>query len=121
MDAVDIGGAREALRRREGIGVNMSKHIGGWSAGEQAPPSVIGLATWASARNLDGVVWTALPAKFKEKEDLASPEQVLEYLSGLTGTTRELAERYVRRAPQQIDTAYRRRIEAALQWSPMND
>jgi hypothetical protein len=44
----------------------------------------------------------------------------MQYLTGLVGTQREVAERYVRLTPRQIDTTYRRRIEAALQWTALD-
>jgi hypothetical protein len=41
----------------------------------------------------------------------------IKHLSGLTGRAREDAERYIRFTPEQIDTPYRRRIEAELHWT----
>ena len=119
MDATDINTAREALRKREGIPHNKSgaKHIGIWSVGEAPPGLVLGLPEWAAARGVHGVVWTALPPNFGEAEKTPAEEEVIQYLGGLSGATRDAAERYIRLAPKQIDTAYRRRIEATLHWS----
>lgn len=70
---------------------------------------------------MESVIWTALPAKFNDEEGKKpKPEEVVEYLSGLTGALRDTAERYIRLAPRQIDTPYRRRIEAALQWTALS-
>jgi hypothetical protein len=115
----DLTQAREDLRSREGVPPkNLERCIGYWTRGEPNPACVIDLEPWATARGIESVVWTALPPKF-DGTDGASPtiNQAVSYLASLTGPTRDLAEQYVRRAPPQIDTPYRRRIEAALGWS----
>jgi hypothetical protein len=118
MDATDLASAKRALRKREGIPEkNEEKHNGAWSVGQQSPSLTPGLAEWAVATGVAHVVWTNLPPKFKDTETTPSAEQVVQYLGGLTGAQREVAEHYVRFAPKQIDTEYRRRIEAALQWT----
>jgi hypothetical protein len=117
MDAADLASAKSDLRKREGIPEkNEGKHIGAWSVGQPSPALIPSLAEWASANGLAHVIWTNLPPKFNGKEEIPSIEQVVQYLSGLTGAQREVAERYVRFTPRQIDTGYRRRIEAALEW-----
>lgn len=111
--------AKEELRRREGVpSKNLNRHIASWSRGDANPDSVLDIEPWATSRGIHAVVWTALPPKFAEK-DGSSPsiEQAVCYLAGLTGPTRDFAEQYIRRAPPQIDTLYRRRVEAALGWS----
>lgn len=126
MDATDIGTARKDLRMREGIPEkNEQNHIGSWSAGQPAsqplPKCVIRLSDWAQARGVEHVVWTALPPKFKESNQTPSQQDVINYLIGLTGTIRDNAERYIRFAPKQIDTGYRRAIEAALHWTAADE
>lgn len=121
MDSVDLASAKSDLRRREGVPEkNEEKHIGSWSVGQPSPDLIPSLAEWASAHGIAHVIWTNLPPKFGGEEKAPSSEQVAEYLSGLLGAQREVAERYVRLTPRQIDTAYRRRIEAALQWTAID-
>lgn len=114
MDTDDIAVAQESLKEREGTSI---KNIGSWSVGESQPSLVLGLPEWAHSRGIQSVIWTALPPAF-DKLITPSEDQIINYLSGLTGAKRDFAERYVRSAPRQIDTAYRRRIEAVLQWTP---
>src|SRR5450759_876314 len=117
MDATEVGAARTALSKRENIKKeNEQKDIGSWSFGQPSPNLILGLPEWAESRGVHHVVWTALLPKFNE---FRTPTQVevVEYLSGLTGAKRDNAERYIRFAPKQIDTAYRRDIEAALHWT----
>ena len=115
-----IDEAKKALAVREGIpDENICKHIGCWSRLDPNPAYISEIGTWATAMGVEHVVWTALPPKSKEQNDKCpSLEEVLTHLSRLTGAERDNAEKYVRRAPAQIDTLFRRRIEASLGWSP---
>jgi hypothetical protein len=118
MDSTDLGEAREALRQREGPRTPIGK-IGRWHMGEDAPSEIPGASEWASTLGVDAVVWTNLGSKFNGEPDVTPTiDQVLNYLRRLEGRARDNAERYVRLAPRQIDTAYRRRIEAELGWTP---
>lgn len=118
MMSSSLDDARKALRDREGItGTNSLSRIGSWGIGDSLPRDIPELPQWADARGLDAVVWTALVPKFEGKERSPSVDEVIAYLRGLLGTVRDYARQYVERAPRQIDTAYRRQIEAALGWS----
>ncbi|TIO04396.1 hypothetical protein [Mesorhizobium sp.] len=118
MDPTDLNVAKEALRQREGR--PSREFIGHWNVTEASPGSIPHLLEWANAHGVTSVIWTALPSKFGG-EDRRTPtsDEVLEHLRRLVGTKRDDAERYVRLAPRQIDTAYRRRIEATLGWTPL--
>ena len=79
MDSDSLADARERLRRREGNTKN--QYIGDWSRGNCSPASIPELSEWALARNIDSVVWTALPPKFdSENIRLPSVEEVIAYL-----------------------------------------
>jgi len=119
MDTSDLKIAREALRSRESTSRDKPQHIGDWSVGNPPPVSIPQVGKWASANQIDAVVWTALSAKFGGKETTPSEDDVVGYLRSLRGTRRDNAERHIRLAPRQIDTAYRRRIEAVLGWAPL--
>lgn len=119
MDTDDFEIAKEALRHREGK--ILRQRIGGWSLGQQSPGEIYSLATWAESQGIEHVLWTALPPKFDEEDNrIPSAEDVVSYLRALDGSIRDKAEAYVRHAPRQIDTDYRRRIEAELGWMPRN-
>jgi hypothetical protein len=118
MLSPDLQPAREALRDRENItGSNWVSRIGSWQQGDNPPQSIPELPEWAKAHGLNAAVWTALGSRFDAKEISPSADQVIEYLRQLTGKALENAERYIRCTPRQIDTEYRRRIEAAFGWS----
>lgn len=120
FDGLDLETARDALRRREGTS-RQDPQISDWNVGEAAPRDMPSLPSWANARGVDTVVWTGLPPRFTRNgiSDAAMPtvDEVVDYLRKLTGPARDLAEEYIRRTPQQIDTAYRRRIEAEFSWT----
>jgi hypothetical protein len=114
LEVAGLPEAREALRLREGTG---SKYIGYWSAADRTEGEVSRLiGSWATQQNLEGVVWTALPPRWNDQVGVVpTVEQVLERLRECgTGSN---AERYVRRTPPQVRTAYRARIEAELGWT----
>jgi hypothetical protein len=118
MLPTDLELAREALRDREGITAKKWESlIGSWQRNEEVPQSIPDLSNWTQANGLDAVIWTALDYKFDGLDVSPTADQVVDYLRPLTGTMRENAERYVRYAPRQIDTEYRRKIEAELGWS----
>ncbi|MGF6482001.1 hypothetical protein [Paraburkholderia sp. JPY419] len=124
MEATNLEDARRALGAREGIPEkSWLKHVGAWQRADGGPPDAMPtLDQWAQSCGIDGVVWTALPPKLGVQDGYrASAEEVIAHLAGLEGRTRDIAEQYVRNAPSQIDTPYRRRIEAVLNWSPHKD
>lgn len=124
MDTYDPDEARTALRKREGIGPNREKdYVGLWTPKTETPPTIVSLASWAQARNIKAAVWTALPQKFHEYGEtrIASSDDIVSYLGSLTGSQRDEAERYIRRAPSQIDTQIRRAIEAKLGWAAVGE
>lgn len=128
--ALNVGGldeAREALRKREGIPPrNVNIHIGVWEDGKQVRGNDTRdrIEAWAKLQKFDAVVWTELPPKFPDTNGNAqegvvpTAEQVVSHLDVLKGAERNNAENYVRLTPRQIDTAYRRHIEARLGWTP---
>jgi hypothetical protein len=112
MDSDDPGAARELLRLREGT---VKRRIGLWTAGQPAPGSLPGLSEWASARAVEAVIWTDLPPKFQGEDGrVPSVEEVVAYLQGLPPEPRAVAIEYIRKAPTQVDTAYRREIARLL-------
>jgi hypothetical protein len=119
FDTTDVDAAKEALRLREGK-IN-SSDVGCWNLGNNVPSPMGKLGEWAKARGITTVIWTALPEKFGGKLRSPSEEEVLNYLKSLRGGVKDLAEEYIRRAPRQIDTKYRRSIEAELGWTPVDN
>ena len=116
--------AMHALTRREYRGISeqnidswSKKNIGRWSEGEADPTDIPGLSVWATDRDIQHVVWTALRPKFRDLEVAPTEDQAIAFLRGLSDDTE--AKKYVQRAPPQIDTAYRRRISRCLDWTPV--
>lgn len=113
MTVCKLSDAIEQLKIREGTS---AEKIGRWPCnmnfefGDE-------IAVWAKAKEIVGVVWTALGPQFAdERGRRPSQDEAVQYLSGLTGATSSLAAEYVEKAPVQIDTDYRRAITAELGW-----
>lgn len=113
--------AREALRLREGISTAKAEaHIKAWSGGDEGESQPPAIGAWARRIALEAVVWTALPPKFNEQEDrVPTVDEAVSYLRALSHERRGHAEQYIRRAPRQVDTVYRRRFEQEFGWKPI--
>ena len=72
---------------------------------------------WLINNNLDIAIWTGL--SFSDKTNSIRPDikSIIKHLDNLVGKKRTNAEEYIRKAPKQIDTEYRRMIEAKLAWT----
>jgi hypothetical protein len=108
--------AKADLAKREGT---EQKNIDVWTKATtskpDADPDGVGreVGQWAARLDLDAVIWTALAPT------LGSADLVVKHLRDLHHEERAHAERYVRMAPRQIDTPYRRRIEREFGWVPL--
>ena len=121
MTVDTLGAAVQTLATRERLtGQNVEANVGRWSRSGADPPEIPDLEVWASDRdNIDHVIWTALGPKFNG-DDPPSEDDTVDYLGKLSGDHRSRAEAYVRCAPPQIDTAYRRRIVRCLGWTSVS-
>lgn len=75
------------------------------------------IAAWAAEKGLAGVVWTNLPCGFRDaRHALPTLEALQAHVATLSEPERLKAEEYVRRAPDQVRTAYRVPLQRALGW-----
>jgi hypothetical protein len=119
----DLAEAHESLRQREGVPRSRAGDlIADWHWGENPvsePDSTI--SGWAAEKDFDAAVWTNLAPRFAGTDGLTPTEiEVVAYLQTLEGQVRAAAEEYIRRAPRQIATTYRKAIEGALGWTPVD-
>lgn len=123
MNVPSLHAARENLGLREYDKATpqwIEKRVGFWDRESGTLSGAEGetIAAWARAQKLDGAVWTDLPCGFKSgPKIMPSGQQVVAHLKALVGDAREKAEEYVRFAPAEIDTTYRRLISQELGWS----
>jgi hypothetical protein len=116
MRVETLADARQALAQREGIAPDaIERDVGYWTPDTETDflhADVVG--AWATQKKLDAVVWNALPPR-----QLSTPEHAVTALRSLSGETLRRAEETIRHTHRQIDTRYRRRIEAELSWTPI--
>ena len=123
MSISDLEKAKKELAGREGIKEkNISKHVGCWPRSPASEHSFVDvIERWAIQKELNAVIWTALPPKFKSQEVTPSAGAIISFLRNLPHERKKYAEEYIRKAPRQIDTDYRRKIEAELHWTSLSD
>jgi hypothetical protein len=120
MDATAVEQARKELGIRERCEKTWDRNIHVWQRGQVTPRLIVDLEQWAQTHSVEAVIWTGLPPRRNGKSgELPTIEQALEYLGKLPDDKRKEAERYIRYSPPQIDTPYRRKFEAVLQWTPL--
>jgi hypothetical protein len=121
----NLSDACAALAAREGIRAsNVRRYVGVWTCNDR--PATDGIVqtieVWGRQRELDAVIWPALPPAFRHRRGyIPTAGEVVDYLSKLEGARRGRAEKYVRRAARQIDTDCRRYIAARLGWTPRDE
>ncbi len=120
MNTATLNDAIDNLRARERIPRNNGHLIGRWTTGQNTPAGISDLQVWAQDKGIQSVIWTALGPRFQGQNGrVPTEDEAVAYLQGLHGNQRNAAEEYIRRTPHQIDTAYRKRFEADLGWTPI--
>ena len=122
MLSSDLATAIEALREREDIPTkNVQQDIGFWSNDRASTyPYATPISAWALQRGLEAVVRTALGPKHPDAARATlrpKMSEIVDHLRSLSGKQKREAELYIRRAPSQVDTDYRRHIQQELGWT----
>ena len=106
MNVPTLEDARNDLAEREG-----TLAIGHWPSKGRSYQHGGAIGAWASARGIDGVIWTALPTNVEGAGSMETGERIVEYLRSLSEPALSLAMEYVRKTPAQVRTPYRAIIE----------
>ena len=120
MTTSNIPEAIESLRDRENCPT--AKPIGMIKSLDRVPENAVKktIHSWLQTKDVDAVIWTDLGPKFNdERGRIATVEEALDYLSNLSSNEQELAEEYVRKAPEKVATVYRSKFEEAFGWLPI--
>ncbi len=111
--------AFEALRRRENTS---SGNIAMWSKANPKNNNQRDISKWAENANVEAVIWTVLPPKFNGIDgNIPTIDEAIIYLRQLPLEKKNKAEEYVRMAPRQVKTPYRRHFETEFGWTPQGN
>lgn len=116
LEQEDLDEARCLLARREGTryeNIHLTHADGSSSNNSEISAKVI---DWLRVKKLDAAIWTGL--SYNRNGGRPSVSEVVKHLQKLEGCDRERAEEYVRKAPTQIDTEYRKKIVEEFGWTP---
>ena len=132
LAATELDQAREQLRERERISHSHPDWVGSLAqrdtadamhraGGAHACPAATRIAAWlmGRSREIDAVVWTALPPRPADPQlegQVPDEAEIIAYLQALQGDTLAHARDYIERVPAAIHTPYRYAIEARLGW-----
>jgi hypothetical protein len=116
MTTNDLNEAKESLKEREGT--NDIENIHSVITIEKPDtPIKTTIQKWLVSKDLNAAIWTGL--SYSEKNKRLTIDDVLEHLLKLNYIKGKQAEEYIRKAPKQIDTEYRRQIEKEFGWTPI--
>ena len=120
---LDPAEAIEDLRDREGTPM---QHMGFYFANEPdrkcVPPVPDSIPAWATAKEIDVVVWAGMPSNFAEKNavrkgDPFSVDAAVAHLQRITPKGKAAAAAYVWQAPDLVVTPLRTKLQAEP-WFP---
>ncbi|HCC06063.1 TPA: hypothetical protein DEP94_01735 [Candidatus Nomurabacteria bacterium] len=115
MSQKDSKEATCLLAKREGTKhSNISKIEKGNTISEGNAINV-GILNWLKKHDRDVAIWTGL------SKNRNSIEEIITHLNVLDECDKNRAEEYIRKAPSQIDTPYRKIIEKEFGWTPDNN
>ncbi len=120
MATDDLDKAKSSLQTREGIPEKkLDKLIASVTSNEETTDSIkLIIQNWVKRLELDAAIWTNLPPKYNNTDgQVLTIDEAVSYLRDSDINTRITAEEYIRKAPKQIDTDYRRRFEAEFGWT----
>jgi len=112
MTSENIHDAIKSLKEREGTSTANIHNILKTDSTEDSIKLIV--KNWLVTKDLDGAVWTGLSYRNGVRPSI---EQVINQLLSLNHAIGQEAEEYIRKAPKQIDTEYRRSIEKELGWT----
>lgn len=120
LSATVVKEAIESLQKREGCSINKICCINATDETDDSIKKIV--RDWLQIMNLDAAIWTGLESKFAGKNNKRpSIDDVIDHLRKLDGDDRARAEEYIRKAPKQVNTIYRKKIEADLGWMPLDE
>ncbi|MDO8545525.1 MAG: hypothetical protein Q7S40_34210 [Opitutaceae bacterium] len=89
--------------------------ISHWQVGAEDPPNIPGLAAWADGRDATNVLWTSLPPRWGKKDGRCpTVDEVIVFLSGLSGERRAKAQEYRTELQTKIALALKEAAELPL-------
>ena len=111
--------AKKSLEQREGVRRTELIHSIGITD-ETTDTAAQIIKNWLKEKDLDFAIWTGLSYSQKTEKERPSIDFIISHLRNLDGSKRRNAEEYIRKAPRQIDTKYRREIEMEFGWTPVS-
>lgn len=119
MSIDNLNEAQESLRERENTPDISNIHK--VEVNEDTKDNLkLEIVSWLKSKKLDAAIWTGLSYNKKYFNGERPPiERIIDHLKGLKKEKRICAEYYIRKAPRQVDTVYRREIEKNFGWTPI--
>jgi len=106
-DAIPEIAAREGISE-ELLGVVDVKNERANEKASNTPAVTKEIVAWAKKNKFDAVIFNGLSQKFKDKINVPfSVGAAVNYVNGLSGKTRKLAEDYIKGIPKEIQTPFR--------------
>lgn len=119
MTCNDLDESKKSLFEREGVKNEFLIHS--VNQNDKVTDEIqIVIQNWLKEKNIDSAIWTGFSFSVKTENERPSIEKIISHLNKIEHRENQLAEEYIRKAPRQIDTEYRREIEKEFGWKPID-